>query len=237
MNPKYKRVVLKLSGEAVSGSSGSVFDLSIIQRLASEIRSIYDLGVQIGIVIGGGNLIRGEKLSEMGLDRNRSDYMGMLATVINSMLLESSLKLKGVPAVVQSALPVETVVEPIDLSRTFRYLEDGNVVIFAAGTGSPHFTTDSAAALRAREIYADLLMKATKVSGVYDRDPVKYSDAMFYPRLTYEEVLTKKLAVMDMTAISLCRDGNIPIVVFNIFQKGDMYDIIMGKNIGTKIEG
>ncbi len=237
MNPKYKRVVLKLSGEAVSGSSGSVFDLSIIQRLASEIRSIYDLGVQIGIVIGGGNIIRGEKLSEMGLDRNRSDYMGMLATVINSMLLESSLKLKGVPAVVQSALPVETVVEPIDLSRTFRYLEDGNVVIFAAGTGSPHFTTDSAAALRAREIYADLLMKATKVSGVYDRDPVKYSDAMFYPRLTYEEVLTKKLAVMDMTAISLCRDGNIPIVVFNIFQKGDMYDIIMGKNIGTKIEG
>ena len=237
MNPKYKRVVLKLSGEAVSGSSGSVFDLSIIQRLASEIRSIYDLGVQIGIVIGGGNIIRGEKLSEMGLDRNRSDYMGMLATVINSMLLESSLKLAGVPAVVQSALPVETVVEPIDLSRTFKYLEDGNVVIFAAGTGSPHFTTDSAAALRAREIYADLLMKATKVSGVYDRDPVKYSDARFYPHLTYEEVLTKKLAVMDMTAISLCRDGNIPIVVFNIFQKGDMYDIIMGKNIGTKIEG
>ncbi len=237
MNPKYKRVVLKLSGEAVSGSSGSVFDLSIIQRLASEIRSIYDLGVQIGIVIGGGNIIRGEKLSEMGLDRNRSDYMGMLATVINSMLLESSLKLAGVPAVVQSALPVETVVEPIDLSRTFKYLEDGNVVIFAAGTGSPHFTTDSAAALRAREIYADLLMKATKVSGVYDRDPVKYSNARFYPHLTYEEVLTKKLAVMDMTAISLCRDGNIPIVVFNIFQKGDMYDIIMGKNIGTKIEG
>ena len=237
MNPKYRRVVLKLSGEAISGTSGSVFDLSIIHRLASEIKGIYDLGVQIGIVIGGGNIIRGEKLSEMGLDRNRSDYMGMLATVINSMLLESSLKLSGVPAVVQSALPVETVVEPIDLSRTFRYLEDGNVVIFAAGTGSPHFTTDSAAALRAREIYADLLMKATKVSGVYDRDPVKYSDARFYPHLTYEEVLTKNLAVMDMTAISLCRDGNIPIVVFNMFNKGDMYNIILGKNIGTIIEG
>ncbi len=236
MNPKYKRIVLKLSGEAISGDD-SIFGLDLIRRISREIKGVHDLGVEIGIVIGGGNIIRGEKLSEIGFDRNRSDYMGMLATIINSIMLENSLKKEGVPAVVQSALPIETVVESIDLQNTFNYLKNGYVVIFAAGTGSPHFTTDTAASLRAREIYADLLLKATKVNGVYDKDPIKYKDAIFYPHLTYEEVLTKELSVMDMTAVSLCRDGNIPIAIFNIFQEENLYDIIMGKDVGTIIKG
>jgi len=232
---RYNRVVLKISGEAISSEYG-VFDIDIVKSLVNEIRIIYELGVEIGIVIGGGNIMRGGEFSRVGFDRNRSDYMGMLATLINSLLLEQLMNKNGVASIVQSALPIETVVESIDLRKTMAYLSEGKVVIFAAGTGSPHFTTDTAAALRAREINADLLLKATKVSGVYDKDPVKYRDAVHYPTLTYEDVLSKNLAVMDMTAISLCREEKIPIVVFNIFEHGSMEGIIRGKNVGTIIK-
>ena len=232
---RYNRVVLKISGEAISSEYG-VFDIDIVKSLVNEIRIIYELGVEIGIVIGGGNIMRGGEFSRVGFDRNRSDYMGMLATLINSLLLEQLMNKNGVASIVQSALPIETVVESIDLRKTMAYLSEGKVVIFAAGTGSPHFTTDTAAALRAREINADLLLKATKVSGVYDKDPVKYRDAVHYPTLTYEDVLSKNLAVMDMAAISLCREEKIPIVVFNIFEHGSMEGIIRGKNVGTIIK-
>ena len=235
MEPRYNRIVLKLSGEAISGKD-FIFDFNIIERIADEIKKVRDAGVDVGVVVGAGNIIRGERLGRAGFDKNRADYMGMVATVINSIMIENVLKRRGVKSVVQSALPIETVVEPIDLQKTFNYLEKGYVIIFAAGTGRPHFTTDTAAALRAREIYADLLLKATKVRGVYDKDPAKYADARFYPKLSYDEVLSKNLRVMDMSAISLCKDGNIPIIVFNIFQEGSMYDIINGKNVGTIIE-
>ena len=232
---KYNRLILKLSGEAISGTD-KVFDVEIVNQLAIEIKKVQELGVQIGIVIGGGNIVRGEKLSDIGLDRNRSDYMGMLATIINSLFLEQMLDKNGVNTVVQSALPVDTVVESITLQKTLDYLKSGKIVIFSAGTGSPHFTTDTAAALRAREINADLFLKATKVSGVYDKDPAIYENAKYYPYLSYEDVLSKKLAVMDMTAISLCREKKIPIVVFNMFQKGSIVDVISGKNVGTIIK-
>lgn len=232
---RYNRVVLKISGEAISSEYG-VFDINIVESLVNEIRIIYELGVEIGIVIGGGNIMRGGEFSQAGFDRNRSDYMGMLATLINSLLLEQLMNKNGVASIVQSALPIETVVESIDLRKTMAYLGEGKVVIFAAGTGSPHFTTDTAAALRAREINADLLLKATKVSGVYDKDPVRYSDAVHYPTLTYEDVLSKDLAVMDMAAVSLCREKEIPIVVFNIFEHGSIESIIRGKNVGTIIK-
>ena len=232
---KYSRIVLKISGEAISGN-GSVFDINIMEQLVNEIKGVYEFGVEIGIVIGGGNIIRGENLSKIGLDRNQSDYIGMLATLINSLILDQLLAKNGIKSVVQSALPIETVVESINLKKTIDYLQSRKVVIFAAGTGSPHFTTDTAAALRAREIGADLLLKATKVSGVFNKDPIKYKDAVYYPSLSYEDVLSKKLAVMDMTAISLCREKKIPIVVFNIFERGSIAEIVNGKNIGTIIK-
>ena len=232
---KYNRIVLKISGEAISGGK-TTFDLDVIENLVDEIKAVYELGIEIGVVIGGGNIIRGEYLSHLGLDRNQSDYMGMLATLINSLLLEQILNKNGIPAIVQSALPIDTVVESINLKKTLDYLQKGNVVIFAAGTGSPHFTTDTAAALRAREIEADLLLKATKVSGVYDRDPVKHKDAVHYSSLSYEDVLSNNLAVMDMTAISLCKEEKIPIVVFNIFELGSIVKIVNGKNVGTIIK-
>ena len=233
--PKYKRVLLKISGEAVGGPD-SVFDLEVINRIASEIALLQKKGVEIGLVIGGGNIIRGEKLAEYGLDRNRSDYMGMTATIINGLLFENVLNSIGVPVKLQSALPIDTVAESIDLSKTDFYLSEKTVVIFAAGTGNPYFTTDTAAALRALEINAELLIKATKVDGVFDKDPEVHDDARFYKSLTYNEVLEKNLRVMDMTAISLCRDGNLPVSVFNINKSGNIVRIVMGDKLGTYIK-
>ncbi|HEB32941.1 MAG TPA: UMP kinase [Spirochaetes bacterium] len=233
--PKYKRVLLKISGEAIGGPD-SVFDLEIVKRIASEIALVQKKGVEIGLVIGGGNIIRGEKLAGYGLDRNMSDYMGMTATIINGLLFESILKSIGAPVILQSALHIDTVTESIDLNKTAFYLSDKTIVIFAAGTGNPYFTTDTAAALRALEINAQVFIKATKVDGVFDKDPEVHDDARFYKTLTYNDVLDRNLTVMDMTAISLCRDGNLPVRVFNINQSGNIVRIVMGDNLGTYIK-
>ena len=233
--PAYKRVLLKLSGEAMA-SRESVFHLDTLKRVAVEIAKARDLGVEVGIVIGGGNIIRGSELERFGLDRIQADSMGMLATIVNSILLEQVLLSRGVPSVVQSALQIETVVESITLSRTESYFRKGRVVLFAGGTGSPYFTTDTAAALRACEIGADALLKATKVDGVYDRDPEKHRDATFYSTLSYDDVLAKRLSVMDMAAVSMCRDRGIPIVVFNMKREDELVKVVQGKGNGTLIK-
>ena len=233
--PKYRRILLKISGEAIQGND-SVFDLETVGRIASEIGQVQKEGVGIGVVIGGGNIIRGEKLSGYGLDRNQADSMGMLATLINGLLFENVLLSQGIPAVLQSALPVDTVAESIDLKKTSRYLKEKSVILFTGGTGSPHFTTDTAAALRALEIDAEVLMKATKVDGVFDKDPEVYSDARFFKTLTYDDVLGRNLKVMDITAITMCRNKKIPVIVFNINQRGNIVKIVSGDNIGTTIK-
>jgi uridylate kinase len=232
---KYRRILVKISGEAIQGRDG-VFDLPTASRIADEIAEIHGFGCEIGIVIGGGNIIRGEEFSRFGFDRIQSDYIGMLATVINGMLFENILRSKGVPAVVQSALVVETLTEDIALKRSRRYLEEKSVILFTGGTGSPYFTTDTAAALRACEINADLLLKATKVDGVFDKDPVDHDDAIFYRNLTYQEVLYRNLRVIDMAAVAMCRDQNIPIVIFNIHQGGNIAKIVKGYDVGTIIK-
>jgi uridylate kinase len=231
----YRRVLLKLSGEAIAGEHGA-FDLKMVNRIAGEIKKIHDLGVEIGIVIGGGNIVRGGEFESNGLDRIRSDSMGMLATLINSLLLEEVLQKQGVPAVLQSALVVETIAESVTLNRTMQYLADGRVVLFAGGTGSPFFTTDTAAALRAWEIDAEALLKATKVDGVYDRDPVKHDGATLYRELLYDDLLKHKLRVMDMAAVSMCRDRNIPIVVFNMRRDDELVRVVQGGGSGTIIK-
>ncbi|UCB44301.1 MAG: UMP kinase [Spirochaetota bacterium] len=233
--PKYKRILLKISGEAIQGEDG-IFDLSLASRIADEIAEIHGLGCEIGIVIGGGNIIRGEEFSRFGFDRNQSDYIGMLATVINGMLLESILLNKGLPAVIQSAMVVETLTEGIVLKRTQKYLNDKSVILFTGGTGNPYFTTDTAAALRACEIDADVLLKATKVDGVYDKDPVLYDDAVFHKNLTYHEVLYRDLKVIDMAAVAMCRDKKLPIIIFNIQQDGNIAKIVKGYDVGTTIK-
>ena len=214
----------------------SVFHLDTLKRVAGEIAKARDLGVEVGIVIGGGNIIRGSELERFGLDRIQADSMGMLATIVNSILLEQVLLSQGVPAVVQSALQIETVVESITLGRTESYFREGRVVLFAGGTGSPYFTTDTAAALRACEINADALLKATKVDGVYDRDPVKHRDATFFGTLSYDDVLAKRLSVMDMAAVSMCRDRGIPIIVFNMKREDELVNVLQGKGNGTLIK-
>jgi uridylate kinase len=233
--PAYRRVLLKLSGEAIAGEQGA-FDLSVVSRIAVEIKKVYDLGVEIGIVIGGGNIVRGGTLEKYGFDRIGADSMGMLATLINSLLLDEMLVKQGVSAVVQSALAVETIVESVTLNRTRSYLEEGRVVLFAGGTGSPYFTTDTAAALRACEIDADVLLKATKVDGVYDRDPVQHRNATLYRELRYADLLEQKLRVMDMAAVSMCRDHHIPIVVFNLKRDHELVRVVQGNDCGTTIK-
>jgi uridylate kinase len=232
---EYRRILIKISGEAIQGGDG-VIDLSTASRIADEIAEIHGFGCEIGVVIGGGNIIRGEEFSRFGFNRVQSDYIGMLATVINGMLFENILRSKGVPAVVQSALVVETLTEDIALKRSRRYLEEKSVILFTGGTGSPYFTTDTAAALRACEINADLLLKATKVDGVFDKDPVDHDDAIFYRNLTYQEVLYRNLRVIDMAAVAMCRDQNIPIVIFNIHQRGNLAKIVKGYDVGTIIK-
>lgn len=233
--PQYKRVLLKLSGEALMGEQGFGISSQVIKYVAEEIRSIFDLGVQIAIVVGGGNIFRGIAASSYGMDRSSADHMGMLATVINSLALQDALEKKGVATRTQSAISMHEVAEPYILRRAVRHLEKGRVVIFAAGTGNPYFTTDTAAVLRAQEIHAEILLKATKVDGLYDSDPVINKDAKFLRRVKYMEVLERQLKVMDMTAISLAMDNNLPLAIFNLKKKGNIRKVICGEDIGTRI--
>ena len=235
--PAYKRVLLKLSGEALMGKHSFGIDPEVVDAVAAEIREVVTLGVQLGIVIGGGNIFRGLAASAEGMERTSADYMGMLATVINSLALQSALERAGIPTRVQTAIEMKEVAEPFIQRRAIRHLEKGRVVIFAAGTGNPYFTTDTAATLRAVEIKADIILKATNVDGVYDRDPVRYADAIMYDKISYTEVLTKNLKVMDATAISLCRDNGLPLSVFNLQQAGNIKRVICGENVGTIVGG
>lgn len=234
--PVYGRILLKLSGEALLGRADYGIDPRMIHRLASEIQGLLESGIEVAIVIGGGNIFRGEGLAQSGMDRVSADYIGMLATVINGLALQDALESVGANSRVMSAIKINQVCEDYIRRRAIRHLEKGRVVIFAAGTGNPFFTTDSAASLRAIEINADILLKATKVDGVYDADPVCNPDATRYHRLTYDTVLERKLGVMDATAIVLCRDNEMPLRVFNINREGDLARIVLGHDVGTLVE-
>lgn len=233
--PVYRRVLLKLSGEALLGNMDYGIDPAMIQRVAREIAEVRELGVQIGVVIGGGNIFRGAGLAQGGMDRVTGDHMGMLATVINSLALQDALERIGVFARVMSALKIHEVCEDYIRRRAIRHLEKNRVVIFAAGTGNPFFTTDTAASLRAIEISADVLIKATKVNGVYSSDPMHNADAQHYPALSFERVLVENLQVMDATAIVMCRDNNLPLRVFNLNNPGDLIKMMRGETIGTQV--
>jgi uridylate kinase len=235
--PAYKRVLLKLSGETFMGNLASGIDPEVVEVVAGEIREVVALGVQLGIVIGGGNIFRGLAASARGMDRTTADYMGMLATVINSLALQSTLEHIGVPTRVQTAIEMREIAEPFIQRRAVRHLEKRRVVIFAAGTGNPYFTTDTAATLRAVEIKADILLKATKVDGVYDCDPVQHPDAVMYDKISYTEVLTRNLKVMDASAISLCRDNGLPLKIFNLQKAGNIKRVICGEPVGTMVGG
>ncbi len=235
--PVYKRVLLKLSGESLMGNLASGIDHQIVGDIAGEIREVVALGVQLGIVVGGGNIFRGITASTKGMDRTTADYMGMLATVINSLALQSALEQQGVSTRVQTAIEMREVAEPFIQRRAVRHLEKGLVVIFAAGTGNPYFTTDTAATLRAVEIKADIILKATKVEGVYDRDPLQHADAVMYKKISFTDVLTSNLKVMDATAISMCRDNGLPLVVFNLQKAGNIRRVICGEAVGTVVGG
>src|SRR5258707_10211455 len=232
--PAYKRIVLKLSGEAVQERGGrDNISPTVVREIAERIKEVRDLGVQVSVVIGGGNIWRGISASHRGMDRTTADYMGMLATVINALALRSTLDQMGIETRVQSAIDMRNVAEPFILGRAIRHLELGHIVIFAAGTGNPYFSTDTTAALRASEIRADVILKATKVDGVYDRDPKKYPDARRFDRLTFSESLGRRLQIMDSTAFSLCMDNKIPIVVFDMYKPGSIRDAVLGRNLGT----
>ena len=235
MPTKYKRVLLKLSGEALMGDQGFGIDPQIVLRIANEVKDVHALGVQIAIVIGGGNIFRGIKASEEGFDRVTADHMGMLATVVNALAIQDALEKMNVFTRVQSAIEMKQVAEMYIRRRAVRHLEKGRVVIFAAGTGNPYFSTDTTAALRAMEIKAEVILKATKVDGIYDADPVKVPSAKMYHEVSYMEVLTRGLAVMDSTAISLCKDNQVPIIVFNMNTKGNIRRVIEGEKIGTVV--
>jgi len=231
--PIFKRILLKVSGEAFSYPQRTGLSAESINYLSGEIKSIYDLSLQIGIVVGGGNIIRGLAASKEGLDRATGDYMGMLATCINALALMDSLEKRGIPTRVMTAIEIRAIAEPFIRRRAIRHLEKGRVVIFAAGTGNPYFTTDSAAALRASEINAEAILKATKVDGVYDKDPKTFEDAKKFSEVTYQIALEKGLKIMDAAALSLCSENNIPIIVFDFFKEGNLQKVILGENIGS----
>ena len=235
MAARYQRILLKLSGEQLAGRAGHGIDENVMNSLADQIREVHDLGVQIGIVCGGGNIYRGIAASTRGMDRVGADYMGMLATVINGLALQHSLERRGLYTRVLSAIEMERVCEPYIRRRAVRHLEKGRVVILAAGTGNPYFTTDTAAALRAIETGAELILKATKVDGVFSDDPKKTPEATFFPRITYLDILTRGLKVMDSTAISLCMDNELPIIVFDVSTPGNIRRALSGERIGTLV--
>lgn len=234
---KYKRVLLKLSGEALMGSKNFGIDEAKLLEYANEIKSIHDIGCQVAIVIGGGNIFRGVQTQKNHIiDRVQGDYMGMLATVINAMAIQSTLESIGVPTRLQSAIKMEQICEPFIRRRAVRHLEKGRVVIFGAGTGNPYFTTDTAATLRAIEIEADVIIKGTRVDGIYSADPEKYQDAVKYDLITFDEVYEKQLQVMDLTAFTLCKENKLPIIVFDINKKGNLLKIINGESVGTLVD-
>ncbi len=232
----FKRILLKLSGEALQGDQGFGIDPKVIQTMAQEVKELTAMGIEVALVIGGGNIFRGLAASTQGMDRSTADYMGMLATTLNSLALQDALERIDVPTRVQSAISMSELCEPYIRRRAVRHLEKGRVVIFAGGTGNPYFTTDTAAALRAMEIHADAIFKATKVDGVYDSDPVKNPKAKKFESLSFRDVLTKDLKVMDSTAISLCMDNKMPIYVFNMTEGGNVKRILSGEKIGTVVQ-
>jgi len=233
--PAYKRILLKLSGEALMGDDAYGINRSTITRIVSEVKEVVDLGVQVAVVIGGGNIFRGVAPAAAGMDRATADYMGMLATVMNAMALQDAMKNIGLNARVQSALSIEQVAEPYIRGKAIRYLEEGRVVIFGAGTGNPFFTTDTAAALRGMEINAEVVIKATKVDGIYTDDPKTNPEAMRYKTISFDEAIVKNLKVMDATALTLCRDQKLPISVFSIFKQGALKRVVMGEDEGTRV--
>jgi uridylate kinase len=233
--PAYQRILLKLSGEALMGSDSFGINRETVDRIVAEVKEVSDLGVQVGVVIGGGNIFRGVSQGAAGMDRATADYMGMLATVINALALADAMNRGGLVARVQSALSIEPVVEPYIRGKAIRYLEEGKIVIFGAGTGNPFFTTDTAAALRGREVEANIVLKATKVDGVYTADPMKDKTATRYNKITFDEAFVKNLKVMDATALALCRDQKLPINVFSIFKDGALKRVVMGEDEGTLV--
>lgn len=233
--PRFKRVLLKLSGEALMGKQGYGVDPAMADRIAEELAELHSIGVQVAATVGGGNIVRGISVSAAGMDRVSGDYMGMLATVINALALQNALEKRGVFTRVQSAIEMKEVAEPFIRRRAIRHLEKGRVVVFAAGTGNPYFSTDTAAALRAMEIGAEAILKATKVDGIYDSDPVLNPSAKLIEKLTYLEVLEKGLRVMDTTAVSLCMENKLPIVVFNLLHRGNIKDVVLGLKVGSVI--
>ncbi len=237
MGAAYERILLKLSGEALMGDRGFGICPDMLGYVAEEVRSIVALKVQLAIVVGGGNIFRGVAASSFGMERTSADHMGMLATVLNSLAIQDALEKKGVQVRVQTAIAMHQVAEPYILRRALRHLEKGRVVIFAAGSGNPYFTTDTAAVLRAKEIHAQILLKATKVDGLYDVDPERHDDARFIRTISYMEVLERQLKVMDMTAISLAMDNQLPLTVFNLKEKGNIRKVVLGEHVGTTIGG
>ncbi len=233
---RYKRIVLKLSGEVLrGGKSGDAIDGVTLEKVSTQVKEIHELGVEVGVVIGGGNIFRGLNGAKRGVDRTTGDYMGMLATVINGLALMDCMEKLGVSTRVQSAIPMNQIAEPFILRRAIRHLEKGRVVIFVAGTGNPYFSTDTTAALRASEMHADIILKATKVDGVYDKDPKKYPDAVKFDQLTFIEALKQRINVMDSTAFSLCMDNNVPILVFDLNDEHAIRKAILGEKVGTLV--
>jgi uridylate kinase len=237
MQPKYKRILLKLSGESLMGNKSFGLDSLMLERYAVEVKTIVDMGIQVAIVIGGGNIYRGMNEAETGIERAHGDYMGMLATVINGMAMQAMLEKLGVFTRLQSAIKMEQIAEPYIRRRAIRHLEKNRVVIFGAGTGNPYFTTDTAGSLRAIEIGADVILKGTRVNGIYSADPEKYPDATRYETITFKECIDRNLKVMDMTAFTLCMENKLPIIVFDINEPGNLEKLVMGENIGTMVNG
>ena len=234
--PKYRRILLKVSGESLAGEKKFGLDPATLRAIAGEIKAVVDLKVEVGILVGGGNIFRGLEASAQGIDRSVADNMGMLATVVNALALQDALEKAGVPTRVMSAITMNEVAEPYIRRRAMRHLEKGRIVVFGAGTGSPYFTTDTAAALRATEIGAEAILKGTRVAGIYDRDPEKDAQAQMLPRLTYFEVLEKSLRVMDSTAITMAMEQHIPIIVFKLLEPGNMKKVVLGEVVGTIVE-
>lgn len=237
MLPKYKRILLKLSGESLMGDKSFGMDPNIIEQYARDIKGITELGVQVAVVIGGGNIYRGMNEKDTGIERAHGDYMGMLATVINGMAMQAMLEKVGVYTRLQSAIKMEQIAEPYIRRRAIRHLEKGRVVIFGAGTGNPYFTTDTAGSLRAIEIQADVILKGTRVDGIYTADPEKDKTATRYNKITFQECITKNLKVMDMTAFTLCMENNLPIIVFDMNNPGNLHRVVTGEKVGTLVEG
>ncbi len=234
-SPKYERVLLKLSGEALAGERGFGIEPAVVDRLTDEVKAVHEMGVSLGLVIGGGNIVRGALASQKGMDRVQADYMGMLGTIINALAVQDLLERKGVATRVMTAIRMEQVAEPYIRRRALRHMEKGRVVIFAGGTGSPYFSTDTTAALRAIEMGSEVVIKATKVKGVYSADPVQDPSAEFFPAITFKEVVQRELAVMDAPAVSLCRENDLPIIVLNLEDRGAVSAAIRGERVGTLV--